>query len=67
MADRKTLLDGDVENLISEISVISVNSAFSAFSVTVVGQATLTTDYDAVLAANWHRCRLLFVSASPLA
>ena len=45
MADRKTLLDGDVENL------ISVNSAFSA---TVVGQATLTTDYDAVLAANWH-------------
>ena len=48
MADRKTLLDGDVENLISEISVISVISA------TVVGQATLTTDYDAVLAANWH-------------
>ena len=51
MADSKTLLDGDVENLISEISVISV---ISAFSVTMVGQTRLTADYGVVLAANWH-------------
>lgn len=44
-ADGKTLLDSDVENLVS---------AMSTFSVPLMGQTTLAADYDAVLAANWH-------------